>query len=104
VVYWHCKNWIRSLGPDGLWKFTRTHLDEGDQPINLMAQNLVDVGYDGAVILECGRGFEYSTTPATLLRSRDYLCWLRDVYAPAVPTRSVYPSRPGTVMTASPGS
>jgi sugar phosphate isomerase/epimerase len=104
VIYWHAKNWIRSLGPDGQWQFTRTQLDEGDQPIDLMVQNLVDVGFDGAVILECGRGFEYATNPATLLRSRDYLCWLRDVYAPAVPTRTVYPPRSATATTATPGS
>jgi len=104
VVYWHAKNWTRSLGPDGQWTFTRTHLDEGDQPIHLMAQNLADVGYDGAVVLECGRGFEYATSPASLLRARDYLCWLRDVYVPTVPTRSVYGSRPATTTTATPGS
>ena len=69
VVYWHAKNWRRGLGPDGQWQFFRTHLDEGDQPIEVMVQNLVDVGYNGAVILECGRGFEYSTSAATLRRS-----------------------------------
>jgi sugar phosphate isomerase/epimerase len=104
VVYWHAKNWTRRLGTDGKWTFTRTHLDEGDQPIDLMVQNLVDVGFDGGVILECGRGLEYATAPASLLRARDYLVWLRDVYAPAVPTRTVYPSRPMTTTTATPGS
>jgi sugar phosphate isomerase/epimerase len=104
VVYWHCKNWRRSIGADGKWQFFRTNLDEGDQPINLMVQNLVDVGYQGAVILECGRGFEYATSPATLIRSRDYLAWLRDVYAPAVPTRTVYEARSATSLMSTPGS
>lgn len=104
VNYWHAKNWRRSLGPDGKWTFFGTHLDEGDQPIDLMVQNLAGVGYKGAVIVECGRGPEYATNPATLLRSRDYLCWLRDVYAPAVPTRTVYARRSATTTTATPGS
>ena len=111
VNYWHAKNWVRSLGADGLWKFQRTHLDEGDQPMSLMVQNLVDAGFSGGVILECGRGFEYSVAPATLLRSRDYLTWLRDVYAPAVPTRSKYGpwapevlSKSSRAVTATPGS
>jgi sugar phosphate isomerase/epimerase len=90
VNYWHAKNWERSLGPDGLWKFSRRHLDEGDQPIGLMSQHLVAAGFDGAVIMECGRGFEYSVAPATLIRSRDYLAWIRDVYAPEVPLRKYY--------------
>ena len=90
VNYWHAKNWVRSLGSDGMWQFSRRHLDEGDQPITLMVQNLVDANFSGGVILECGHGFEYSVAPATLLRSRDHLTWLRDVYAPAVPTRTVY--------------
>jgi sugar phosphate isomerase/epimerase len=111
VNYWHAKNWNRSLGSDGKWQFTRTHLDEGDQPTSLMVQNLVEVGFEGGVILECGRGFEYSVAPATLLRSRDYLTWLRDVYAPAVPTRKVYgPMHPENLspsarqVTATPGT
>lgn len=90
VKYWHAKNWERTLGANGLWQFKMKHLDEGMQPISLMVQHLVAAHYSGAVILECGRGFEYSVAPATLLRSRDYLTWLRDVYAPAVPLRKVY--------------
>lgn len=104
VNYWHAKNWRRVPGPDGHWKFFRTHLDEGDQPIGLMVQNLVDVGFDGAVILECGRGFEYATTPATLLRSRDYIKWMAEVYAPAVPTRTTYGKRPTYLKTGTPGT
>ena len=69
-----------------------------------MVQNLVDVDYEGAVILECGRGFEYSTTPATLLRSLEYINWLTDVYAPAVPTRTVYGKRPTYTKTGTPGT
>lgn len=88
VNYWHAKNWERTLGPNQLWAFKRTHLDEGMQPISLMVQHLVKTGFAGAVILESGRGFENTVSPAAMLKARDYLTWLRDVYAPRVPVRS----------------
>jgi sugar phosphate isomerase/epimerase len=82
VNHWHVKQFNRTIGADGKWVMTGARADEGSQPIDVMVRTLVQAGYKGAAIQECGRGADHAYN---LKCFRDYLRWLLDEYVPNVP-------------------
>jgi|GEM_PF-2252724 sugar phosphate isomerase/epimerase len=82
VNHWHVKQYLRTMQADGNWQREPVHADEGTQPIHAYAQALVQAGYSGVAIHECGRGADYGYA---MRRFLDYMRWLLDEYIPNVP-------------------
>jgi sugar phosphate isomerase/epimerase len=82
VNHWHVKQYQREV-LDGAFQMLPSYADEGSQPLDAYAQILVNAGYQGAAILECGRG---ANGAYTMKRFVDYFRWLLDVYIPNLPS------------------